>query len=90
MQKYPYGEWKRLIGAPVEIRRNGTVVRSGTVEEAMPDSSLLWIAAGSGQGRQLFSAADNYEVWIEPRLLDGDMCYRMTSSQLDPMPLEAD
>lgn len=87
MQKYPYKEWNRLIGAPVEIKRNGTTIRSGTVEEAMPDSSLLWIAADAGHGRKLFSAeVDNYEVWIEPRLLDGDMRYRMTNSQLPPIP----
>lgn len=77
-------EWSLLVGAPVEIRMWGTLIRAGTVEDAMPDSSLLWIAADGVQGRALFSAADNYEVWVEPRLLDGDMRYRMTNSQLHP------
>lgn len=48
----------------------------------MPDSTLLWLAADAAHGRELFSAAENYEVWIEPRLLDGEMAYRMTDSQL--------
>lgn len=82
MQKYPHEEWNRLTGAPVEIRRNGTTVRAGTVEAVMPDSSLLWIQANGACDRELFSAADNYEVWIQPHLLDGNMRYRMTSSQI--------
>lgn len=79
MQKYAYKERHRLTGAPVEIRRNGTTVRSGTVEAVMSDSSLLWIQADGARGRELFAAADTYEVWIEPHLLDGDMRYRMTN-----------
>jgi len=42
--KYPIKEWNLLIGAPVEITRWGTLVRIGIVEDAMPDSSLLWVA----------------------------------------------
>ena len=80
--KYPMKEWSLLIGAPVEITRWGTLVRAGIVEDAMPDSSVLWVAADGIQGRELFSAADNYKVWIEPRLLDGNMRYRMTDEQL--------
>lgn len=80
--KYPIKEWNLLIGAPVEITRWGALVRAGIVEDAMPDSSLLWVAAEGVQGRELFCAADNYEVWIEPRLLDGNMRYRMTHEQL--------
>lgn len=86
MQKYPFKEWNRLIGAPVEIRRNGRTVRSGTVDDAMPDSTLLWIAADACHERTLFAAAENYEVWIEPRLLEGELSYRMTDSQLQPGP----
>ncbi|MDQ0691260.1 hypothetical protein [Arthrobacter sp. W4I7] len=84
MYKYPEREWSRLIGAPVEIRINGTTVRSGTVEEAMPDSSLLWIASDGAHERELYSSAENYEVWIEPKLLDAGMRYRMANSQLHP------
>jgi hypothetical protein len=80
--KYLMKEWNLLIGAPVEITRRGTLIRAGIVEDAMQDSSLLWVAADGVQGRELFSAADNYEVWVEPRLLDGNMRYRMTDEQL--------
>ena len=82
--KYRMKEWNLLAGAPVEITRWGTLVRAGIVEDVMQDSSLLWVAADGVQGRELFSAADNYEVWIEPRLLDGNMRYRMTDEQIHP------
>jgi hypothetical protein len=82
MVKYRIKEWNLLIGAPVEIMRRGTLVRAGIVEDAMQDSSVLWVAADGVQGRELFSAGDNYEVWIEQRLLDGNMRYRMTDVQL--------
>lgn len=82
MQIYPYRKWNLLIGAPVEIWKDGILVRSGVVEEAMPDASALWIRADGPRGRQLYLAAEGYEVMIEPHLLDGDLRYRMTDSQL--------
>lgn len=82
MQKYPYRDWNLLVGAPVEIWRDGILVPSGVVEEAMPDSSALWIRADGARGGQLYSAAENYGVRIEPHVLDGDMRYRMTDGQL--------
>jgi hypothetical protein len=33
-------------------------------------------------GRALFSAAEGYEVWIHPRELGGQLCYKMASVQL--------
>lgn len=41
MIKYRHDEWNRLIGAPVEIRKDGNVIRSGKVDGAMPDSSVI-------------------------------------------------
>ncbi|TDL40086.1 hypothetical protein E2R57_03985 [Arthrobacter nitrophenolicus] len=61
--------WARLVGAFVEIRQNHRSVRSGIVEHAMPDSSLLWLAADAINQRAMFAAADNYEVWVHPRPL---------------------
>ena len=61
--------WARLVGAFVEIRQNHRTVRSGIVENVMPDSSLLWLAADATNQRAMFAAADNYEVWVHPRPL---------------------
>jgi hypothetical protein len=70
MSRRLYRDWNRLIGVPVEIRQYGRVVRSGVVDDVMPDSSMLWLMADSAHGRTLFHAAEDYEVWIEPELLE--------------------
>ncbi|WP_426004430.1 hypothetical protein ACPFL9_18545 [Paenarthrobacter sp. NyZ202] len=84
MMLYPASEWHRLDGVPVEIRHLGAVVRTGTVAAVMPDASMIWIAADGAYEREMFLAADNYEVWLEPGLLDGELRYRMTDDHLYP------
>jgi hypothetical protein len=79
-----YSDWNRLIGAIVEIRQHNDTIRIGTVDDAMADSSALWLASDGVQPRTLYEAALKYEVWIEPRQLTGTKCYRMTSSMLYP------
>jgi hypothetical protein len=82
-----YEDWSRLVGLPVEIRKDFRVVRAGVVDDAMQDSSALWLAADAAGGRALFSAAEGYEAWISPRELGGKLCYKMASAQLDaPQP----
>jgi hypothetical protein len=34
-------DWQRTLGQHVEVRRKGKAVRTGTVEEVMPDNSPL-------------------------------------------------
>ena len=82
MTKYRHDEWDRLIGAPVEIRKDGNVIRSGRVDGAMPDSSVIWLAADERAPRTLFEAALGFEVWVEPRQLEGKLSYRMTDAAL--------
>ena len=65
-----YQDWNRLTGIPVEIRQYGRVVRAGVVDDVMPDSSVLWLLADSSQGRTLYSAAEDFEVWIDLELLE--------------------
>ena len=67
LQNYP--AWDLLIGALVEIRRDGQVVCAGVVEDAMPDSSALWIAAHGVQPRRMYESALIYQVWVEPQHL---------------------
>lgn len=81
-RKYP--RWNLLIGASVEIRQHGQIIRTGTVEEAMPDSSALWLASNGVHPRTMYEAALKYEAWVEPQELTGTSGYRMTSSMLYP------
>jgi hypothetical protein len=83
MTAYRQNSWSHLIGAFVEIRRNNEVVRTGFIDEAMPDSSALWLAADQTHPRILFDAAQGFEVWVESRELEGQGRYRMTASALD-------
>mgnify|MGYP003113819627 CR=1 FL=1 len=82
MCPYRHDAWQNLVGARVEVRKHSAVVREGLVDDAMPDSSALWIAADGSTSRELIEAAEGYEVWVEPRKLEGKLAYRMTSSAL--------
>ncbi|WP_459791917.1 hypothetical protein [Arthrobacter sp. AD-310] len=75
-------EWSLLINTYVEIHLHGRVIRTGFVEEAMPDSSALWIAADQDGPRQMFEAAQGHQVWVTPQELSGHLNYRMTTKQI--------
>ncbi|NUT71388.1 hypothetical protein [Pseudarthrobacter sp. C4D7] len=74
MKPYPYSDWHRLIGVPVEIRLDSKLVRGGVVDEARPRPAALWLAADAGGGRELFTAAEGYEAWIRLREPGGRLC----------------
>ncbi|MFE4835834.1 hypothetical protein ACFRAU_14285 [Arthrobacter sp. NPDC056691] len=82
MKSHRYDEWNLLIGAFVEIRKDQRFVRAGFVEDAMPDSSSLWLAASGTYTRTLLEKSEGYEVWVEPQELEGPLRYRMTASKL--------
>ena len=79
-QAYRVHDWSRLIGTPVEVRKGFELIRAGVVDDAMQDSSALWLAADSTWGRELFAAAEGYEVWIRPKELGGKLCYKMADA----------
>lgn len=82
MRAYRHTNWFQLIGAFVEIRHNNRTVRSGFVDDAMPDSSALWLAADGIHTRAIFEAAEGYAAWVQPQELRDKQCYRMTASAL--------
>lgn len=84
MTSYRHNAWQNLIGALVEVRKDGTIVREGLVDDVMPDSSALWIAGDGSTNRVLIEAAEGYEVWVDPRPLEGKRAYRMAASVLQP------
>lgn len=60
--------WQLLIGSWVELRRGGQVVRTGEVEDATPDSSIMWLKFDGNHPRQLIARTDGYEVLlVRPR-----------------------
>lgn len=75
-------EWSLLINTLVEIRLHGQVLRTGFVEDAMPDSSALWIAADRNGPRQMFEACQGHQAWVTPQELCGELSYRMTATQI--------
>jgi hypothetical protein len=75
-------KWGLLIDALVEVHRNGQLVRTGFVEDAMADSSILWLAADGQNQRQMFEASRGYQVWVAPQSLTGSLRYRMTAQQI--------
>ena len=64
-----YLKWKRLIGLPVEIRQAGHTIATGTVDDAMPDSSILWLAPSGPQHRTMYERALKYEAWVDLDIL---------------------
>ncbi len=82
MPAYRHDDWSQLVSAFVEVRKDWQHLRYGFVDDAMGDSSALWLAADGLDGRVLISKAEGYEVWVEPRQLEGALAYRMTSSSL--------
>lgn len=57
-------DWHRLVGAVVEIRLHGELVRVGKVEQATADSSILWIESDAREPRTLFDKTLGYRVSV--------------------------
>ncbi|PNH79720.1 MULTISPECIES: hypothetical protein [unclassified Arthrobacter] len=82
MPSYRHEDWNQLVGAFVEVRKGKRSLRRGFVDDAMPDSSAIWLSADGFDGRTFVDKAEGYEVWVEPQQLEGEVAYRMTSSAL--------
>lgn len=57
-------DWVPVIGETVQIRNNGRIVRTGTVDAVTNDGAILWLAAEGVYQRQLITKADGNEVWM--------------------------
>lgn len=56
-------DWGRLLGQHVEVRLNGTFLRSGVVDTVMPDNSILWLAAEGPWSRGMVEKTDHKDVY---------------------------
>ncbi|SCC30295.1 hypothetical protein GA0061083_0061 [Pseudarthrobacter enclensis] len=61
--RYHRSDWSSLVGEPVEIWREGRRVRTGLIEQATSDDSVLWIAAEGALPREMFDKYAGCEVW---------------------------
>lgn len=61
----PFTHWCDLVGSIVEVRHHGIVVGVGRVDDAMPDSSALWLAAEWSQPRSMYEAAQGFSMWVD-------------------------
>lgn len=60
-------DWCTLSGVNVEIRQQGSIVSSGTVETVTEDGKILWLHSPV-EGRRLFEKAEFYQAWaVEER-----------------------
>lgn len=75
-------DWSSLVGVPVRLHLHGKYIRSGVIDAAMPDSSILWLAADGADERQMFEAALGYQAWICPGELTGDLRFKMAKNTL--------
>jgi hypothetical protein len=57
-------QWKHLWPREVvELRRGGTVLGTGWVDEATADGTTIWIHLTRGLGRVLIHAHDGIDLW---------------------------
>jgi hypothetical protein len=61
---YPFLEWSMLVGAVVDVRRDGVFVRTGFVEDATPSGDMAWIAADGLDRRIMIEKSAGYVLWI--------------------------
>lgn len=73
-------DWSNLVGVPVQLRQHGKYIRSGVIDAAMPDSSVLWLAADGADERQMFEAALGYQAWTSPHELTGNFRFKMAKN----------
>lgn len=61
----PVTDWHRSPGEVVEVRISDYVQRRGTVDQAMPDGTGLWLAADGAFLRTYIHRGENLELWAE-------------------------
>lgn len=57
--------WESLAGRVVDVHLDNDLHRQGIVEDVMPDSSGLWIAAQGSCSRGFVDKASGYTVWTD-------------------------
>lgn len=56
-------DWQRTVGQFVEVRCHGRFVRAGTVDDVMPDNSILWISFDGTHRREMYERVEGYQIY---------------------------
>ncbi|MDQ0674704.1 hypothetical protein QFZ36_002265 [Pseudarthrobacter siccitolerans] len=62
-------QWSLLVGLDVEVRLEPGQRITGRVDDAMPDSTLLWLNT-DGTGRRTIEKSRGHEVWLHAPVSD--------------------
>jgi hypothetical protein len=62
-------DWRRLIGAVVDVRQAGRHFRSGLIEAVTSDDAIAWLAQDGPVGRMLIDKKSGHTIWISPMQL---------------------
>ncbi|MET3923125.1 hypothetical protein [Arthrobacter sp. UYEF20] len=55
-------EWNNLIGRPVQVWKNGHLIRTGYVDDVAQAAGALWLEGHGVEGRALYQKADGYSA----------------------------
>jgi hypothetical protein len=75
-------DWTSLARVQVEVRLNGRVICSGTVDEVTTDGSILWILP-TNDHRRLYEKRAGYQVWATDET--PGFLYRVSQSASGPL-----
>ncbi|MDQ0819995.1 hypothetical protein QFZ79_002287 [Arthrobacter sp. V4I6] len=74
-----YIHWRRYIGATVQIRQHGQIIRTGT--QMMPwQTPQRSGSQATPPNNAPCTKPHGIEVWTEPEEAEDGLCYRMTST----------
>jgi hypothetical protein len=57
------GDWNKLTGLEVEIKKDGRSIRTGHVCAVTRGADALWMESHGAQLRALFEKAEGYTAW---------------------------
>jgi hypothetical protein len=62
-------QWNHLVGLDVEVRLGPGHRITGRIDDAMPDSTLVWLVA-DGAGRRTIEKSEGHEIWVHTPVLN--------------------
>ncbi|YCK79919.1 hypothetical protein M1D89_00575 (plasmid) [Arthrobacter sp. D3-18] len=57
-------DWHLLVGAVVEVRWEGRVIRTGLVDDVTASGDIIWIAADGFDSRTMIDKREGYKLAI--------------------------
>jgi hypothetical protein len=57
-------DWRFLVGCEVDVRRGRRLLRTGVIEAATDDGSIVWLSRQGVQERRLLTKSEGSDLWI--------------------------